>query len=459
MSKATKAKGMVTGLEKSSYGLYFLGQNIFYMLIYMYMNTYFTDVGISAVAVAAIALVVKVWDAVNDPIFGGIVDKVQFRKGKFVPWLKISLVGIPVATILMFAIPTGASLLVKIIWAAAAYILWDTAYTICDVPIFGLVTTLTSVQQERTVLNAIGRVCGMSAAVLVMVIIPSFRSMLGGWTSTVIMLSVVGAITMLPICFTAKERVAPPVNENEVGLKEMFTYLKGNKFLVIYYLAFMVSGCLNVVSSWSLYLSRFCLENEAISSITGLLAIAPTLIIGIFLPAITKKVDKFKLYYLGVALSLVFTLARFAVGYHNITTYLIFTVIAAIPTGFTGTLMYMFTPDCAEYGRYKTGIAAPGITFATQTFFVKLQSALVVAISSLALAALGFVEGEGAVQAAGFADKLWNASIFLPAIGILLSLIILRFYKLNDHDVELMAKCNAGEITREEAESQMINKY
>ena len=48
--------GMVTGREKFSYGMYFMGQNLFYILIYMYMNTYFTDVGISAMAVAAIAL-------------------------------------------------------------------------------------------------------------------------------------------------------------------------------------------------------------------------------------------------------------------------------------------------------------------------------------------------------------------------------------------------------------------
>ena len=102
-----KTKGMVTGFEKASYGLYFLGQNIFYMLIYMYMSTYFTDVGIPAVTVAGIALVVKVWDAINDPIFGGLIDKIRFKKGKFVPWLRISLVGIPLATILMFAIPAA----------------------------------------------------------------------------------------------------------------------------------------------------------------------------------------------------------------------------------------------------------------------------------------------------------------------------------------------------------------
>lgn len=460
MSSKTKTKGMVTGIEKSSYGLYFLGQNIFYMLIYMYMNTYFTDAGISAMAVAGIALVVKVWDAVNDPIFGGLIDRIRFKKGKFVPWLRISLVGIPVATILMFSIPSALPAWGKILWASIAYILWDTAYTICDVPIFGLVTTITSVQHERTTLNAIGRVCAMIAAMSVMIVIPSFRSMLGGWSSTVIMLSVIAAITMLPICFTAKERVAPSADkEPEVGLKDMFRYLKSNKYLLIFYLAILISGTLNVGSTWGLYVARFCLENESIMSITSIMSIIPSIVLGMFIPLMTKKLDKFKLYYIATAASLLMIVARFFVGYHNLTSYLVITAIASIPTGITATLMYMFTPDCAEYGRYKTGIAAPGITFATQTFFVKLQSALVTALGAFVLGLIGFVEGEGAVQAEGFAGTLWNASLLLPAIGFALALVVLRMYKLNDHDVELMAKANAGEITREEADAQMINKY
>ena len=60
---------------------------------------------------------------------------------------------------------------------------------------------------------------------------------------------------------------------------------------------------------------------------------------------------------------------------------------------------------------------------------------------------------------AGCADKLWAASCFASAIGQVIALIILRFYKLNNHDVQLMAWCNAGEISRQEAECQMINQY
>ena len=460
MAKEKKDR-IVTGKESASYGCYFLGQNIFYMLIYMYLNTYYTDIGISAAAVAVIALVVKVWDAVNDPIFGALMDKIHFKKGTFVPWLRISLVGIPVATILMFATPNGFSAGAKIAWAVIAYMLWDTAYTLCDVPIFGLVTTLTTKREERTSLNAIGRVCAMIAALLVMVIIPSFRSMLGGWTSTVVMLSVIGAITMLPICLTAKERVEVKEEEKEkdYSLKDMFSYLKTNKYLVIFYAAFLTYGGLNVASSWGLYIARYCFNNESISTITGLLSVIPVIIIGLFVPSIIKKVDKFKLYYGAMAVTLVASVIKYFVGYSSLAGFLVMSVIQCLPVGIISIVMYMFTPDCVEYGHFKTGNRMPGITFATQTFFVKLQSAIVTAIAAGMLAAIGFIEGEGAVQAEGFVDKMWAVSCWMAVAGYVLTLIILHFYKLNDHDVQLMAKVNTGEMDRAEAEAQMINKY
>lgn len=455
-----KTKGMVTGIEKASYGLYFLGQNIFYMLIYMYMSTYFTDVGITAAAVAVVALIVKVWDAVNDPIFGGLIDKIKFKKGKFLPWLRISLVGIPIATVLMFAIPTGAPSWLKIAWAVVSYMLWDTAYTICDVPIFGIVTTMTDVQNERTSMNAIGRVCAMIAVLIVMIVIPSFRAAIGGWTSTVLVLSIIGVITMIPICFTAKERCAGDQNKDqEVSFKVMFNYLAHNKYLLLYYVGFLVYGSMAVASSWGLYIARYCLQNESLQSVTSILSMVPTIVLGMFVPALTKKFDKFKIYYYATAACCIMNLVTYFLGYSNITVYLIGTVIATLPAGFTGVLMYMFTPDCCEYGQYKTGDSLPGITFATQTFFVKLQSAFATAFAAAALSMIGFVEGEGAVQAEGFADILWACSKILPFIGLLLQLIILHFYKLNDHDVQLMAKVNNGEMSREEAEAQMINKY
>lgn len=457
--KRKKTEYKTTAAERISYSLYFIGQNLIYALIYMYINVYFTDVGIPAFAVAGIALTVKVWDAVNDPLFGGLVDKVHFKKGKFVPWIKISIPIVLAATMLLFAIPENMGRAAKTAWAVAAYLLWSVGYTMNDVPIFGLVMTMTDNQNERTSLNVIGRVSATLASTIVMVIIPSFRESIGGWTATVFILAAAAAVTMIPICLTAKERMTPAKEEQEVSLGEVLQYLMHNRFLFIYYTALLISGSLNIASPWRLYIARFCLQDESIMSITGIMGVIPTVAAGLFIPALSRRIDKFRLYYTTASAALILNMIRWAAGFENLTVYLILTFAASVPSGFTSVLMFMFTPDCAEYGCYMTGKSCPGITFAAQTFFAKLQSALMTALGAFILGMTGFIEGEDAVQAEGFADVLWNTGCIVPAAGAAASLVILRFYKLNDHDVQLMARCNYGELTREEAESRMIYRY
>ena len=446
---------MVTGKEKFGYGLYFVGQNIFYIFVYLYTATFLLDRGISAYAVSVAMLIVKIWDAVNDPIFGGIVDKVKFKKGKFVPWLKMSLIAIPIATILMFAIPNGISGVAKIIWAVLSYMLWDTAYTICDVPIFGLVTTMTDNQEERTSLQAIGRVAAMVASMIVYVVVPLFREAIGGWLPTIIILSVIALITMIPICFRAQERIEASESEGEVGIKEMLSYLGKNRYLLIFYLALFIGYSANISSTLGLIFSRICLGDEELQSILSLASFVPAIVLGIFVPKICKKIDKFLLYFWSVVAMVVLGFAQYFLGYDNLGLFMAILFLRGIPTGIWTVTMYMFTPDCAEYGHYKTGIDARGITFATQTFSVKLMTAVSTALSTFFLGFFGYVEGENAVQAAGFGDKLWFIYTVIPAIGLLITLPILWQYKLRDKDVAIMAKCNAGEITREEAEAQI----
>ncbi len=457
--KKSKIGFMTTGGERFSYGLYFVGQNIFYVFIYLYLSVFFTDVGIPALTVAGIALAVKVWDAVNDPIFGGIIDKVRFKKGKFLPWLRLSLIAIPIATVLIFAIPTSLSLTAKIVWAVLAYVLWDTAYTICDVPIFGLVTVMTDNQNERTSLMAIGRVAAMVASMVVALGVPSVREAIGGWLPTIIILSVVALITMVPVCFKAKERIQPQENEKGVSFKEMFKYLGKNKYLLLFYLALFISYSTNIASTLGMYFARHCLGAEKMQSLLSLASLIPSIVLGMFIPKICKKVDKFVLYFWSTVAVIGLGLIQYVIGYSNVGIFMVLTFLRGLPLGITTILMFMFTPDCAEYGRYKTGINATGITFAIQTFSVKLMTAVSTALTTFLLAMIGFVEGEGAVQPEGFAGKLWFLYALVPAIGAAISLIILRMYKLRDKDVQVMAKCNAGEITKEEAEAQLGGRY
>jgi len=148
---------------------------------------------------------------------------------------------------------------------------------------------------------------------------------------------------------------------------------------------------------------------------------------------------------------------------------MVLTCIRAVPMCIVGALAFMFTPDCAEYGQYKSGISAKGITFAIQTFSVKITGAI---SSSLAMILLGLfdwisVEAEnfaelaalGVEQSARALNGLWIVYALVPVIGMIISTFFYLGYKLTDQDVQIMAKCNSGEITREEAEAKLSRKY
>jgi sugar (glycoside-pentoside-hexuronide) transporter len=444
--------------ERVSYGSYFLGQNIFYILVLTYLIVYFTDMGIPAATVALIALIVKVWDAVNDPIFGGIVDRVRFKKGKFVPWLRISLVAIPVATVFLFAIQPGMPLGLKIFWAAFGYILWDMAYTVCDVPIFGLVTTITANLQERTVFISIGRVLAVFAAILISVLIGGVRQALGGWFGTTVVLSIVGLITMIPICFTARERIAPPAANKEAGLKEILGYVVKNKYLLIFYSAMIISRGLFIDQGLVMYVIRYNLGNEAYIMLITIINIVPMMLASGFVPAITKRLDKFTLYFWSFVVYVVIGVIAFFVGYQSVPAYLAMLALRALPAGIINGLAFFFTPDIVEYGNYKLGINAPGISFSIQTFSTKLMAALSTAAAAAALGFIGFVSGEGAAQPAGFAGQLWAINCWIPIAACLISLPVLRLYKLRDKYVKIMTDCNTGVISREQAELELARK-
>ena len=113
-----------------------------------------------------------------------------------------------------------------------------------------------------------------------------------------------------------------------------------------------------------------------------------------------------------------------------------------------------------EYGTYKTGTRAAGLSFSLQTFVAKLKNGLIGTIILFGLSFVGFVEGENVVQPEGVADGVWAIFCLIPAVGFAIALVILLlFYKLRSDDVQVMASYNNGEISKAEAEEVLASKY
>jgi len=472
MSKETPGY-MTTKKERLSYWTYFVGQNVYYNITAAFISTYLAMQGINLAKVAVVLLIVKVWDAVNDPIFGFIFDKVTFKNGqKSLPWLRIATALIPVVTIILFAIPSGLSETGKLIWFGVAYLLWDTVYTLTDVPAYAMLNTMTDNLQERNTLLSINRVFSGGGVVIYGVVLPLLISESVGMSATmaVAILSIFSALTMVPLSLNCKERNYKPEQEDEnFSPKQMFTYLKSNKYLLIYYGGYMATDALKTFNAVLLFASFYLFGNSLYAIVLNILNMVPGVFAAMLMPTILKRFDKFKTLFWMNLLCVALGLVIYFAGYDNQGLFLTLTCIRTIPMSIVGILAFMFTPDCAEYGEYKSGISAKGITFAIQTFSVKITGAV---SSSLALFLLGLfgwiaVEAESFEQLAAMniqqshaaLNGLWIVYALVPVIGMMISIFFYLGYKLNDKDVQIMAKCNSGEITKSEAESLLSRKY
>jgi len=139
---------------------------------------------------------------------------------------------------------------------------------------------------------------------------------------------------------------------------------------------------------------------------------------------------------------------------------IVMTMLKCSGLGFWSVVIYMLIADTVEYGTYKTGTRAAGISFSLQTFVAKLKNGLIGSVVLFSLSAVGFVEGENAIQPAGVDDGVWALFCLFPAVGFAIALVILLvFYKLRTKEVQVMSLYNNGQISKEEAEAELAEKY
>ena len=460
---------MTTQKERLSYWTYFVGQNVYYNITFIYLSAYLAMQGIALWKVSLVLLIVKVWDAVNDPIFGYIFDRVKFKNGqKSLPWLKIAVAFIPVVTIAVFTIPGGFGETGKLIWFAVAYLLWDTIYTLTDVPAYSMLNTMTDSLEERNLLLSVNRVFSGAGYLLCVIVMPLLIGK--SYSFAVIVLSIISGLSMVPLVLFCKERnYHPELDEGDFSFKQMFTYLRSNKYLLTYYGGYMATDALKTSAAVTLFVSFFLFGSELYSIVLNLLGMVPGVIAAVLMPSILKKLDKFKVLFWCNIVNILSGFLIYFLGYEHETLFLVLTFLRAIPMCLVGVLAFMFTPDCAEYGQYKSGISAKGITFAIQTFSVKITGAVSSALALFLLGLFAFptIETNSFAELAAMniqlsqqaTNGLWIVYALVPVIGMVISTFFYLGYKLNDKDVQVMAKCNSGEITREEAEKLLSRKY
>lgn len=460
---------MISKIERRDYGLYFMGQNIAFMFIMNYVQNYFTDVvGITAGTVAVVFLAARIWDAVNDPMFGLIVDRSRLKGGRYKPWLKLSTYILPFFTVAIFCVPTGWPLAVKSVFCSLLYVLWGMAFTVCDVPIYSLSVAMSNDIQERTALIARGRLHSVFGILTVMVLTVPLTNLLGGvlggaykaWLTTAVLMSALGFLLMRPIHKSAQERWIDQ-SSKPVTLRSIFLYVRSNKYLLYFFGATIIASLTNTTTILPLYFVNVNLGDSNLYVLIVVVTMIGSPLVSIFTPRLTKRFDKFQIYMFGLVLTILTSIISYFTGYEGVrfTPFLILSAVKGFGFSCSTVMSFMFTADCIEYGTYVSGERAEGVTFSVQTFATKMTGAI---SGFVAMGLLGWLFGYQSsyyidntlvvpVQPPSAARGIWFMYSLFPAFGATAAFMLLLFlYKLRDRDVQIMADVNTGKITREE---------
>lgn len=446
--------------ERFSMGCYAFGAILSYYVIYSYLQLFFTDfVGISASAVAIIFVIAKIFDAVNDPIFGVVVDMVNPKGGKYLPWLKIAAIAIPVTTVIVFLNPASDAfpMWAKIVWALVSYVLWDLAYTMYDAPLNSLITVTSKNLNERNYLMALVSFMVYVGGLLIVILVPILYPM-AGWAVTGIVIGVLCFLSMIIMPFKAKERYSVPT-EKEASLKDIISCVGSNKFLLVAVFSMVIGSLTDVSTTLQSYFALYCLGGTQWLTPIALATVLPVLIVVFFVPKLIAKVDKFQAYIVSRIITIVITVIIYFAGYENVMLMVVLIALRAMVAAVWNMVGTLFIADCIEYGQYKTGMRNQGIAFSLKAFVNKMVVALAGAIGMFSLSLVGYVEG-GVEQSAATIQGIWMLYALGPAVGAVVAVIIMiACYKLRDADVVLMSKCNKGEITHDECEKQLKGRF
>ncbi|MDR2654681.1 MAG: MFS transporter [Oscillospiraceae bacterium] len=446
-----------SGRERWAFALFMSGQTMFNQLFNAFGQKFMTDMGIAAVVVGIIITSVRIFDAINDPIFGGIIDRAHLKGGKFIPWLKLSAFLLPLCTIGMYFMPASLNIGSKIAWAAVFSTLFSVAYTICDVPIFSMLTAVTDNSQERVQIISFNSIIAAFAMLIALVGIPALYPKIG-WNFTSLFVIALAFPLMLAIGRHGRERYVNKDPE-KVTIKAMFNYVKINPHMRTYFIGLLIFFSTSTTGQAAVYFADYNLGNPAMQGQITLAMFVPALIFVIILPMLTRHIDKFKIFMFCLFGQVFISIVSFFVGYGNIALFTALMAVRGIFWGGNTMMMNMFNPDFIEFGEYKTGKRLQGTMNSLQTFIYKLFTAIAGGFVMFILSWAGFREGGGIAQPQLTLDSIWFLVSLMPAVGGLVSLVFFLRYRLRDRDVQLMAKVNSGELAREEAEAKLSRNY
>ena len=462
--------------EKIGYAMGDIATNFFFQSMILYQTRFYTDtVGLSAVAVGSMFLVLRLADAVVDPVIGALADRTQTRWGKFRPWILYTALPFGLIFWLVYVTPDFGPH-GKLVYAYLTYSLVMLLYSANNTPYSALMGVMTPDASERSSLAGyrfVGALVGqfiIQALPLPLVIKFGQGNSARGWAITMAIFGALIVVLNLVTFATTRERVQPPPGERHPlrdDLKDVFTC---RPWLVMFILTLLVFTMLVVRGSSSNYLFAYYLDQDRIKEFLGAVGLAGigsgpvtgwkaaldglgllvrpdgsnAAAVGLSLwfvlgslvqiggimvsKPLADRFGKKAVFISGVSVTTLATLLVFFVGPTSIGLLFWLGILWAVGWGPTIPLLWVMIADVADYSEWKTFRRATGFMYAGILFALKAGLSLGGALSAWVIEAYGYVPNVAQTEHALLGIRL-GASVY-PAIALALVLVCLAIYPI-----------------------------
>lgn len=435
--------------DKIGYGLGDFGCNMSFAFINNYLMVFYvTCMGIKAKHFAIIILLAKIFDAINDPIIGGICDASKPGKdGKFKPWIKWASLPLLVSSILMFIYAPNAPYALKIAMCLGLYCVWSVAYTSVNVPYGSMQSVITTQSDERSSLSTWRSVGAMLAQIPVMVLLPKlvYDSKTSNPRGNVFIyivgvMGLIGFVSFILLRKLTTERVEPTVNNVQKFnyFKTLASFFKNKPMMGVTISSVAYLALMMTVTNSMQYVFMCYFKNTKIIPIATVIAGLPIGLGIVITKPLLKKFTKKQLCTYPFAISAVAAGIATFVRFDNPYVWIAFIGISMFGTCFYLTLMWALVADCIDYQEEKTGRREEGSIYATYSLFRKIAQGVGASIIALSLDLTGYSEKLDALsQAEGVPEKIYIMTGALPLIGALICLFSMHFlYNIKDKKSE-----------------------
>ena len=428
----------LTKKEKIGFGLGDMAGNFVYQSVLLLLAYYYTDVyGLDAAVVTSIFLVVRIFDAITDPVMGLLVDRTNTRWGKYRPYLLFLCVPYALVSVLVFTVPDlsqdGKTLYAYITYAALMML-----FTATNIPYFALGSVMTADPKERVSLNTYRFICaGIGGLIVTALFIPladilaQGRDQTVGYQQAMMVLAAI-SVVLFVLCFAStKERVKP----TQSGHKNIFNDIKqvlGNdqwRLLGLVILVMVIAHTFK--STLALYYLNYYVEQASeLKSIFLTLMIVGGIIGAASANPLTNIMCKQKAWIVLCYLNAAVSALPYFIAPQQVEAALAVNMLHGFAYGIMAPLIFSTMADVTDYGELKYKRRLDGLIASFTIFALKVGLAIGGALATYLLATLDYQSG-GSAQSAETVSGILTGYTLLPALGFIVVGLVLQQMKLS----------------------------